>query len=135
MAKTNLSCKAAHALLRNYEELRPKRANTEEILHALGNNHRVIRDCEKDLANEIWETMISKIDIHPFFGVAVDAGVDEHVLVGVVYTLVQLHLPPPPTGLVFCSTLEMFGMGLFFDPIVSNPLSFSLERPFFPPRP
>ena len=99
VAKTNLSCKAAHALLRNYEELRPKRANTEEILNALGNNHRVMRDWEKDLANEIWEKMISKIDIHPFFGVAVDAGVDsvlnEHVLVGVVYVSDEQYLLPP----------------------------------------
>ena len=63
VAKTNLSCKAAYALLRNYEQLRPKGANTEEILNALGNNHRIMRDWEKDLANEIWEKMISKSDI------------------------------------------------------------------------
>ena len=82
--------------MKNYA---PSEQITEEILNALGNNHRVMRDWEKDLANEIWEKMISKIDIHPFFGVAVDAGVDsvlnEHVLVGVVYVSDEQYLLPP----------------------------------------
>ena len=40
---------------------------------------------------------------------------------------------PPPIGLVFCPILEIFGIPPFFDLIVPNPRSFSLERPPTPP--
>ena len=42
---------------------------------------------------------------------------------------------PPPTGLALCSILEIFCMGLFFDPIVPNPRSFSLVDTCIIPKP
>ena len=51
------------------------------------------------MAEEIWNKIVNDITQEPFFGIAVDAGIDkvlsEHVLVGVLYVAQSDYLLPP----------------------------------------
>ena len=99
MSQTNLSCKAAHTLLCSYKELRTLGATQGEILSTLSQDHTILPKWEKELADEIWGTIISAITLEAFFGIAVDAGIDkvlsEHVLVGILYVGSSDFLLPP----------------------------------------
>ena len=59
----------------------------------------------------------------------------ECLSLNISYTVVFSLFYPPPTGLVFCSILEIFCMRLFFDPFVPNPRSFSLVDTCIIPKP